>query len=91
MLFTVILPISPCFTCSRSLSLYRDQSFNTLSGSGHRGADMVEKDIITSITSSLIGRAVILVIVSRHFVIGNVISCLNSSEIFNQDSGGHYL
>ncbi|XP_071137959.1 xaa-Pro aminopeptidase ApepP-like [Mytilus edulis] len=24
---------------SRSLSLYRDQSFNTLSGSGHRGAD----------------------------------------------------
>ena len=42
---------------------------------------MVEKDIITSITSSIIGRAVavILVIVSRHFVIGNVISCLNSS------------
>ena len=40
---------------------------------------MVEKDIITSITSSMIGRAVILVIVSRHFVIGNVISCLNSS------------
>ena len=67
MLFTGILPISPCFTCSRSLSLYRDQSFNTLSGSGHRGADFNYSP--TKETDHVI----------------------TTTEIFNQDSGGHYL